>query len=92
MRVPKRIMPKGTQAHLTELELDVSVQYSMSAPEPDTGHQGGVEIEGVTIGGVSVSVSDEQEEALAQEILESHESAYEAACDNAYDEMREERS
>ena len=90
MRSPKRILPKGTQSFDTELELDIQVQYSMSAPEPDVGCAGGVEIEGVYVGGMAITVSDEQEESLANQILEDHQSAYEAACDNAYDLRKDE--
>jgi hypothetical protein len=91
MRNPKRHMPRGTQTFDTELELPITVEYSMSAAEPDTGHAGGIEIEGVYVQGNELSLNDEQEQALAGEIEESHTSAYEAACDNAYDESREER-
>jgi hypothetical protein len=91
MRNPKRIMPKGTQSFDTEIEVSITVEYSMNAPEPDVGYDGGIEIEGVYADGVSLILSDDKLNDLAGEIEESHISAYEAACDNAYDEMRDER-
>jgi hypothetical protein len=91
MRVPKRIMPKGTQTFDTYLELPITVTYEMNAPEPDVGYAGGIEIEGVYVAGVCVNLTEDQLDSLAGEIEESHTSAYEAACDNAMDEAREER-
>jgi hypothetical protein len=91
VRSPKRIMPKGTQSYDTEIEIPITVEYSMNAPEPDVGYDGGIEIEGVYVGGVVLNLSESMIDALAEEINESHISAYEAACDNAYDESREER-
>jgi hypothetical protein len=91
VRNPKCHMPKGTQTFETELELSITVEYSMNAPEPDVGYAGGIEIEGVYVRGVCVDVSEEQLDSLAGEIEESHTSAYEAACDSAMDAAREER-
>jgi hypothetical protein len=92
MRVPKRIIPKGTQTFDTELELPITVEYSIVGAEPDVGEAGGIEIECVYIGKMGISLTEDQLDSLAGEIEESHISAFEAACDNAYDEMREERS
>jgi hypothetical protein len=91
MRVPKRIVPKGTQSFDTQLEFNITVEYSIVGAEPDVGETGGIEIEGVYAYGVEIPLSEDELTDLAGEIEESHTSAYEAACDNAYDEMREER-
>jgi hypothetical protein len=91
MRVPRRIMPKGTQTFDTYLELPITVTYEMNAPEPDVGYAGGLEIVGVYQDGCLLNLTDSQLNDLAGEIEESHTSAYEAACDSAMDAAREER-
>lgn len=92
-RFMKRKLARGsqeyhTQVELNEVEQDVMVIYSESAPEPDVGFDGGIEIEGVYFedqGDVSGEMSEDQLDALALEIGEYNHSAWEAAAEDYHE-------
>jgi hypothetical protein len=60
----------GTGTVIRELEL--SVKYFAEPAEKDVGHPNSVEILSVSINGVSIPLTKEQEDAIRDEIIENH--------------------
>lgn len=71
---------------VNDVDMDVSVHYSVQSPEPDVGVQGGIEIEGVYFedqGDIQDELSADQIESLAEEINDYLVSMCEAAEEDA---------
>ena len=90
---------KYAQGFLTSVEVDdveyaVEVHYESSAPEPDVNWAGGVEIESVIHHTSDLDLTDrlseDQLDAIAQEIVEHESDAIYAHADHLYDLRKEE--
>lgn len=90
---------KYAQGFLTSVEVDdveyaVEVHYDSSGPEPDVNWAGGVEIESVIHRSSDLDLTDrlseDQLDAIAQEIVEDESDAICAHADHLHDLRKEE--